>query len=314
MKEKDFLAELGLLSFVTRLKRVSDAMLHDGRKLYKELGMDIEPNWYVIFKLFQTSEELTVTEIADKIGFAHPSVITIVNKMIKKGYLESRQCSVDSRRRLLVLTKKSKEEMPKFERIWEAGVSGLKKTLGDSDAVAFLDTLESRVFEKGFRQRTLERLENKPTVEILGFEKKYAEDFARLNYEWVDEYFEIEEHDREQLDNPLKNIIEPKGQIFFAKINEEVVGTVAMVKTDEKTFELAKMAVTSKYRGFKIGEKLMIACVEYAQALSATLIYLESNTKLVPAIRLYKKYGFKEVPRDPNTPYLRTNIKMELAL
>ena len=57
-------------------------------RLYKELGMEIEPNWYVIFRLLQKHGELTVMEIADKIGFAHPSVISIVNKMIKANYLE----------------------------------------------------------------------------------------------------------------------------------------------------------------------------------------------------------------------------------
>jgi DNA-binding MarR family transcriptional regulator len=87
MKDVDFLRELGTISFVTRLKRISDAMLHDGRKIYKKFGYDIEPNWFVIFKLLEKYGELTVTEIADKIGFRHPSVIAIVNKMLKLGYV-----------------------------------------------------------------------------------------------------------------------------------------------------------------------------------------------------------------------------------
>ena len=314
MKEQDFLRELGLLSFVTRLKRVSDAMLHDGRKLYKELGMDIEPNWYVIFKLLEKNGEMTVTEIADTIGFAHPSVITIVNKMIKSGYLESGQCSVDSRRRLLSLTDKSRENMPEFEKVWEAGITGVKRMLADTDALNFLDSLEEKIEDRGFMERTRESLVQEREVQIIEFEDKYATDFANLNYEWINEFHSIEEHDREQLDNPIDYVIRNGGQILIAKLGEEAVGTVALINIDDKSFELAKMAVTSKYRGYSIGKKMMEACIKFAREKKLKSLILESNTKLIPAIKLYRKYGFVEIPLDPNTPYERANIRMELVI
>lgn len=314
MKEQDFLRELGFLSFVTRLKRLSDAMIHDGRRVYKELGMDIEPNWYVVFKLLERNKEMTVTEIADEIGFAHPSVITIVNKMMKRGYLESSQCSIDSRRRLLVLSDKAKENIPKFEKVWDAGVSGVKRMLSDTDALNFLDSLEEKIDEKGFKQRTLKSLEKQSEVKIHEFEDRFADDFASLNYEWISDMYEIEEHDREQLDNPEDYIISHGGQILTATISEKAVGTVALIEIDDDTFELGKMAVTPKYRGFRIGDKLMSACIDYAKKVGKKSIILESNTKQIPAIKLYRKFGFVEIPLDPNTPYERANIRMELVL
>lgn len=152
------------------------------------------------------------------------------------------------------------------------------------------------------------------SLEIVLFEERHAADFARLNYEWIENYFEVENHDREMLDNANEYIIKQGGQIFVAKIeDEEAVGTVALIKTDEESFELAKMAVTSKYRGLKIGDKLMSACIEYAKKIGKKRIFLLSNTKLIPAINLYKKFGFKEVPLE-KSEYFRTNIKMELLL
>lgn len=314
MEEQDFLKDLGFLSFVTRLKRVSDAMLHDGRKLYKELGMDIEPNWYVIFKLLEEYGEMTVTEIADTIGFAHPSVITIVNKMMKAEYLESNQCSNDSRRRLLTLSEKAKVKLPDFNKVWKAGTTGTKRMLADTDALNFLDSLEEKIKEKGFRERTLRSLEKSKEVEIFEYENIYAKDFANLNYEWINEFHAIEPHDREQLDNPRDYVLSNGGQILMAKIGDEVVGTVALIYMDHETFELAKMAVTSNYRGFSIGKKMMEACINYAKTNSIKSLILESNTKLIPAIKLYRKYGFVEIPLDPNTPYERANIRMELKI
>lgn len=312
--EQDFVKELGLLSFVTRLKRLSDLMLHDGRRLYKELDLDIEPNWFVIFKLLQKYEELTITEIADKIGFAHTSVISIVNKMIKANYLAENKTASDNRKRILTLTAKAKEKLPEFELIWEAGVASMKKIVLNLDGMTFLETLENRISEKGFKHRTLNELNRESEVEIIEFDKKYIDDFARLNYEWIETLFKIEDHDREILDNPFTYIIDQGGQIFLALVEGEAVGTVALIKEEANSFELAKMAVTFKYQGLKIGDKLMSACLEYAKKVGIKRVFLLSNRKLIPAINLYKKFGFQEIPLDPNNLYERTDIQMELNL
>ncbi len=310
--ERDFIQELGLLSVVTRLKRISDLMIHDGRRLYKELGMDIEPNWFVIFKILEKNGEMTVTEIAERIGFAHPSVISIVNKMIKVNYLEENKCGLDSRKRLLKLTPKAREKLPEFEKVWNAGVAGVKKMLSDLDILSVLETIEQRVFEKGYKQRTLTELARQKEFKVVKFDQKYADDFARLNYEWIEELFAIEQHDREMLDNPYEYIIKPGGHIFVALIGDEAVGTVALLKVGEESFELAKMAVTAKCRGLKIGDKLMSKCLEYAKKVGKKRVFLLSNRKLIPALTLYKKYGFKEIPLEFSTLYQRTNIQMEI--
>jgi putative acetyltransferase len=151
-------------------------------------------------------------------------------------------------------------------------------------------------------------------VEIVEFTEKYAADFARLNYEWIEHFFQIEAHDREMLDNPVEYIIKDGGQIFFALSGEKAVGTVALLRVGEESFELAKMAVAPEYRGLKIGDKLMSACLEYAKNVGKRRVFLLSNTKLAPALALYKKSGFREIPLDPDNLYERTDIQMEILL
>ena len=312
--ENDFLSELGLNAVVTRMKRVSDAMLHDGKRMYKQLGMDIEPNWFAVFKLLRKHERMTVTEIADAIGLSHPSVISIVNKMMIAGYLKESRSKDDSRKRILSLTPKADRKMPQFEQVWDAGTAGFKKMMHDTDLLKTLDLLERRIGEKGFRARTLEQLERIRSVEIAEFEDRYVSDFARLNYEWISKYYTVEEHDHDQLDNPRQYIIEKGGQIFFALTEGVVAGTVALIRVNYDVLELAKMAVSPEFQGYKIGEKLMEACVEYARRADAKCIFLESNTKQFAAINLYRKFGFVETPLDPNSQFVRANIRMELAV
>lgn len=150
--------------------------------------------------------------------------------------------------------------------------------------------------------------------QIVSFSNDYADDFARLNYEWIEKYFSVERHDREILDDPQKHVIEPGGQIFMALVDDKAVGTVALIPSGEDVLELTKMAVLSEVQGRGIANHLMQACIDHAQTVNVSTIFLESHRKLKPALELYRKFGFVETPTDPNSEYARADIRMELAI
>ncbi len=152
------------------------------------------------------------------------------------------------------------------------------------------------------------------TVEIVEFEPKFAADFGRLNYEWIEKYFVVERHDREILDHPQEYVIERGGQIFMAVADGNAIGTVAMIPAGDDVLELTKMSVAPEFRGRGIANLLMKASIEYAAAAGARTVFLESHRKLETAITLYRKFGFVETPLDPNSEYARADIRMELAI
>ena len=86
-----------------------------------------------------------------------------------------------------------------------------------------------------------------------------------------------------------------------------------MLKESESVYELSKMAVDESFQGKKIGNRLLEFAIAKATELKAAKIILYSNTKLPPAIHLYRKYGFMEVPVT-SSGYNRCNIKMELII
>ena len=153
-------------------------------------------------------------------------------------------------------------------------------------------------------------------IEIVDFQNKYKEYFKSLNEEWITNFFEIEENDTKYLNNPEKLIIEKGGAIKFALLNNQVVGTCALVKIDHNSYELAKMAVSPKAQGKKIGYYLGIEILKQAKKLGAEKVILLSNKKLGPAINLYKKLGFKEVEisKEDADAYKRVDIRMEINL
>ena len=149
-------------------------------------------------------------------------------------------------------------------------------------------------------------------IEIIDFEPKYRDDFKNLNVEWLEKYFEVEPYDKEVLSNPEKYILEKGGKIFFAKLEDKIIGTVALMPKNS-SFELTKMAVTEKIQSKGIGSLLMKKCIDEAKNLGLKEIFLFSNTKLDKAINLYKKVGFLEEHFD-SSDYKRANIYMTLKL
>jgi GNAT superfamily N-acetyltransferase len=151
-------------------------------------------------------------------------------------------------------------------------------------------------------------------IRIEPYEPKYKKAFFELNEQWITTYFSMEEPDRIALFNPETYILERGGFIFVATLEGTAVGVCALIKRDDEyQYELAKMAVAPEVRGRKIGYLLGQAVIEKARELNASRIFLESNTRLAPAIHLYEKLGFKKIIGPP-TPYKRADIQMELQL
>ena len=151
------------------------------------------------------------------------------------------------------------------------------------------------------------------TIDIIPFEQEYAPHFYALNVAWLKKYFYVEPYDEKILSNPKAYILKNGGFIFFAKVNAEIVGTVALINQGNY-FELSKMAVTPTYQGKKIGWQLMEHCIAFARKQQWKSITLYSHRSLIAAIFLYKKIGFKEIALEEDVHYERADIKMRLDL
>jgi len=151
-------------------------------------------------------------------------------------------------------------------------------------------------------------------VTIVPFEPSLAPAFGALNRAWIERFFRLEAADRELLDDAEEAIIRPGGQIFFAIEGGTVVGTVAAIRTAHDTFELGKMAVDPAYQGRGLGARLGQAVIDHCRAVGAARIYLETNSRLANAIRLYERLGFVHATPLHASAYARADVHMELRL
>jgi putative acetyltransferase len=151
-------------------------------------------------------------------------------------------------------------------------------------------------------------------AEVVTYRDEYRLHFERLNREWIERWFVLEPPDLEVLGDPVKHVIAPGGQIFFVVEDGAVRGTCAVMPHGSDGFELAKMAVDPSAQGRGYGDLLMRAAIRFAREAGARHLSLVSNTRLAPAIRLYRKYGFVEVPISGTSGYDRVDIEMRLPL
>ncbi len=149
-------------------------------------------------------------------------------------------------------------------------------------------------------------------ITIIPFRDDLAPAFARLNQEWIERFFRMEESDLKTLQNPHGAVLAGGGQIFFALDGDTPVGAVAAVHTSAGVYELAKMAVSPSHQGRGIGEMLGHAAIDYALAQRAEMMFLETNSVLGPAIRLYERLGFAHAQRPAPSAYERSDVYMEL--
>ncbi len=153
-------------------------------------------------------------------------------------------------------------------------------------------------------------------VIIRLFDAGDADAFCTLNIEWITQYFELEEKDRKMLENPEDEIISKGGRILIAQSGEDIVGTAALLPKMPGLIELAKMTVAASHRGQGVGKMLLARADEEARSMGARRIWLETNTKLGPAIALYSAHGYRDLSMGEYhpTPYSRCNVQMEKTL
>ncbi len=149
------------------------------------------------------------------------------------------------------------------------------------------------------------------SLQIVEYLPAHQRHFEELNREWIERYFEMEPPDFQILQHPDEHILKKGGSIFMALWNDSIVGTVALKPSSNEVYEMTKMAVNEAHQGKKIGRALAEAAIKRAVDSGARKIILYSNTMLGPAIALYRKLGFREIPVDG--PYKRSDIKMELT-
>lgn len=133
-------------------------------------------------------------------------------------------------------------------------------------------------------------------MKIERYKEEYRKDFVRLNTEWLTRFYYIEEFDQYAMDH-VEDLIAQGAMVFFALDDDnQVLATCMAMPLSGSTWEICKLAARNQYTGTGAGSAVLKAAMDYAEEHGAKKEVLISCSGLKPAIHLYKKFGFKEVP------------------
>lgn len=257
----------------------------------------------------------SIMDIAREIGHTHPSVSQIVREMAAKGYVVEKKSETDGRKNFVLLSPAGRTLRDKMQVQLDDVTAAIEKAMDEThhDLWKAIGEWEFLLEQKSLLRRVEEekKIREGAEVQIIDYLPRHHRAFKALNEEWITTHFKMEQGDYQALDHPREYILDKGGHIFMALYRGEPVGTCSLIRMKDGNFELAKMAVAPAAKGKGIGFLLGKACIEKARALGAKRVYLESNTKLKPAINLYHKLGFRKITGPPS-PYERSNIQMEL--
>jgi len=153
-------------------------------------------------------------------------------------------------------------------------------------------------------------------VVFRSFESRDRDAFRTLNEAWIEKYFRIEEKDRETLGDPEKHILAKGGYILMAERAGNAVGCCALIAQGNGGYEVAKMTVAESERGQGLGRQMLEHLIGSAREKKMARLYLETNSRLANAVRIYESVGFQHLPpeRVKRSPYARANVFMEMNL
>jgi ribosomal protein S18 acetylase RimI-like enzyme len=100
------------------------------------------------------------------------------------------------------------------------------------------------------------------------------------------------------------------GEVMVAQVGRRVVGTVTFVDgqtalsevDDPDAATIRMLGVATEARGRGVGETLVRACIDRAQASGCRRVRLHTRTSMTSAQRLYERLGFRRDPEHDWSP------------
>jgi putative acetyltransferase len=258
------------------------------------------------------------TVVARALGITHPAVNYLATALKRRGLVAVYKEMRDKRVRVLALTRAGRAAFDQVSPVLD-GLSIALRGLRDSDGADIIEAIDgfhSTIAAHGIADRYFDQMtdDDSSDVRILPFARALVPHFRALNREWIEAYFTLESSDHAALDSPEATIIGPGGDIVFVECEGAIVGTCALVFHDASRAELAKMAVSPSAQGRGFGRLLGEAIIARARAAGFDILFLESSTRLLPALSLYANLGFRHVERARSSGYERADVYMELDL
>ena len=249
----------------------------------------------VLYELAHRNE-LTARDLVRELGLDPGYLSRMLQSFQRRGFVARRVSATDARQRHLVLTAKGREAFQPLEEKAQREIAAMLGKLsgpGQQHLLRAMHTIEDLLGAPPGRTPYLLR-PHRPGD--MGWVTHRHGVLYAQEYGW-DESFEALV--AEITAKFIQNFDPKRERCWIAEKDDEIVGSVFLVKYAEDVAKLRLLYVEPSARGLGIGARLVEECIRFARQTGYKTLTLWTQSNLDAARHIYKESGFRLVKEEP---------------
>lgn len=251
----------------------------------------------VLYELY-AGENLTARDLSKSLSLDPAYLSRLLKKFKSEGLLKTERSATDGRQRFLTFTEEGKCAFTPFIEASRNEVTAILDPLSDATQTRLLaamdyiasvlnpaDEKSNPVVLRGHRPGDIGWVIHRHAVlyaREYGFDSSFEALVAQVAGEFLTNFDPQFEH------------------CWIAERNDEILGSVFLVKKTKTTAQLRLLYVEPTARGLGVGRKLIDECIRFANHKHYEKLTLWTNSTLHAAIHLYEEAGFEMVEEEPH--------------
>ncbi len=104
----------------TQLRHLVELLDGAVAEVYRRESLIYRPRYTPVMRALMARSPLSVTEIAERAGISQPAATQTIALMIREGLLISGQSREDSRQKVIKMTQRGRDLLPRLQACWQA--------------------------------------------------------------------------------------------------------------------------------------------------------------------------------------------------
>ncbi len=252
----------------------------------------------IMFELNRLSTT-TATELVKILNLDPAYLSRILSSFEEKHLIQKQQSSKDLRKQLLSLTSDGKQVISRLQEKAHEQIKGLLTNISDEEQDQLVKSMRSieRILNPQNEKLELYSIRSHRPGDIGYITYRHGVVYAR-EYQ-LDETFEA--YVAKYLAKFINKYDDTKERLWIVECGVDIIGSIAIVKVDEKTAQLRWLFVEPHMRNKGIGTKLMYEALNFSRNRGYQKVILGTISNLIFARRLYEKNGFQLVESKSHT-------------
>jgi DNA-binding MarR family transcriptional regulator/GNAT superfamily N-acetyltransferase len=267
----------------------------------------------LLYELAQR-ETATASELARELGLDAGYLSRLLRKLEDAGLIARQAAPEDSRQADIRLTETGRTAFAPLDQGSAAAVEAMIAPLTPHDRERLLAAMRSiESFLSGAEQHVPGVVLRRHQPGDIGWiihrqGKLYAEEYG-----WDETYEALV---AEILAAFVKNFDETRERSWIAEMEGAIVGSLFLVRQDDRVAKLRLLYVEAEARGLGLGTRLVDECIAFARGKGYRTLTLWTNDILASARRIYEAAGFRLVSQGRHKSFGKDLVgqNWELAL